>query len=141
MSVKLNGLTPLLQVYDMNESIAFYRDMLDFEIGAHSGEIEAAEGRYFHWAWLHHGEVGVMLNTAYDANERPPARDSAREAGHDDVCLYMGADPDAAFAELTARGLALKPPQTAPYGMRQLLFRDPDGYHICLQCRAESADG
>ena len=137
MTLQLSGLVPLLQVYDMNLSVAFYRDMLGFEIHGHSPEIEAAEGRYFHWAWLRHGEAELMLNTAFDANERPAARDSAREKAHDDVCLYMGCpDPDAAFAELKARGLALQPPQTAPYGMRQLLLRDPDGYQICLQSRA-----
>ena len=137
MTIALNGLVPLLQVYDMNESIAFYRDLLGFEVHAHSPEIEAAEGRYFHWAWLRHGDAELMLNTAFDANERPAARDSAREAAHDDVCLYMGCpDPDAAYAELKARGLDLRPPKTAPYGMRQLLLRDPDGYQICLQSRA-----
>ena len=139
MRVKLSGLVPLLQVFDMNESLAFYRNMLDFEIVADSGEIEAAEGRYVHWAWLRHGDAELMLNTAYDANARPPARDPVRERGHDDLCLYMGADPDAAFATLSARGLELEPPETAPYGMRQLTFRDPDGYQICLQCRAEVA--
>jgi glyoxylase I family protein len=141
MSVALRGLAPLLQVFDMNESIAFYRDLLGFELHQHSPEIEAAEGRYFHWAWLRHGDADLMLNTAYDAGERPPARDPAREAGHDDVCLYFGADPDAAFAELTARGLALDPPETAPYGMRQLTFKDPDGYQICLQRRVEADAG
>jgi uncharacterized glyoxalase superfamily protein PhnB len=137
MAIQLNGLVPLLQVYDMNESIAFYRDLLDFEIHAHSPEIQAAEGRYFHWAWLRHGDAELMLNTAYDSNERPPARDPARESAHGDVCLYIGCpDPDAAFAELSARGLDLQPPQTAPYGMRQLLLRDPDSYRLCLQARA-----
>jgi glyoxylase I family protein len=137
MAVRLNGLVPLLQVYDMNESIAFYRDTLGFEIVQHSPEIDAAEGRYFHWAWLRHGDAELMLNTAFDANERPAARDSARECAHDDVCLYMGCpDPDAAFAELAGRGLDLDPPRTAPYGMRQLMLRDPDFYRICLQSRA-----
>lgn len=137
MNVQLSGLTPLLQVYDMNESVRFYHEMLGFEVGQHSPEIEAAEGRYFHWAWLHHGEAELMLNTAYDENERPAARDPAREDAHQDVCLYMGCpDPDAAYAELKARGLDLEPPKTAPYGIRQLLLRDPDGYHVCLQRRA-----
>ena len=138
MTLQLNGLVPLLQVYDMNESVRFYRDMLGFEIVRHSPEIEGAEGRYFHWAWLRHGEAELMLNTAFDANERPAARDSARERGHDDVCLYFGCDdPDAAFAALKARGLELDPPETASYGLRQLTFRDPDLYQICLQSRTD----
>src|SRR5882672_107533 len=79
MTIQMSGLVPLLQVFDMNESVAFYRDMLGFEIHGHSPEIEAAEGRYFHWAWLRHGDAELMLNTAFDSNERPAARDPARE--------------------------------------------------------------
>jgi uncharacterized glyoxalase superfamily protein PhnB len=137
MTVQLTGLVPLLQVFDMNESIAFYRDMLGFEIVQHSPLIDAAEGRYFHWAWLRHDGAELMLNTAFDANERPAARDPARIGAHDDVCLYIGCpDPDAAFATLKARGLELAPPATVAYGMRQLVLRDPDGYSLCLQCPA-----
>jgi catechol 2,3-dioxygenase-like lactoylglutathione lyase family enzyme len=140
--MQLSNLVPLLQVYDMNESIAFYRDLLGFEIVRHSPEIEAAEGRYFHWAWLSHGDASLMLNTAHDANERPPARDLARDRGHDDIGLYMiCADIDAAFAGLTALGVALEPPSGTPYGMRQLSLRDPDGYGISLQWRAPGGDG
>jgi hypothetical protein len=37
-------------------------------------------------------------------------------------------------AELTARGLALQPPENAYYGMRQLFVPDPDGYALCFEC-------
>jgi catechol 2,3-dioxygenase-like lactoylglutathione lyase family enzyme len=137
MAMQFNGLVPLIQVFDMNESVAFYRDIMGFEVHRHSPEILAAEGRYYHWALLRHGGAELMLNTAFDSNERPAARDSAREGAHDDVCLYIGCpDPDAAFDELKARGVDLAPPETAAYGMRQLLLRDPDGYQICLQTPA-----
>jgi glyoxylase I family protein len=131
------GLTPLLQVFDMPEAIAFYCGKLGFEIVSHSPEIEAAEGRYFHWAWLRLGGAELMLNTAYDAGERPPERDAARWGGHGDVCLYIGCpDVDAAFAELTGRGLKLEPPKVARYGMKQLYLRDPDGWLLCFQAPA-----
>jgi predicted enzyme related to lactoylglutathione lyase len=55
-------------------------------------------------------------------------------AAHRDTCLYFGcADIDAAYEMLKKSGLTLKPPSVAPYGMKQLYFRDPDGYEICLQ--------
>ena len=137
--MKLQGLVPLLQVFDMAESVAFYRDVLGFELVEHSPEIEAAEGRYFHWCWLRNGGGELMLNTLHDAGERPPARDPARTARlGDDICLYLGcADLDGAWAELQARGVAsARAPVTTPYGMRQLYLADPDGYGICLQWRA-----
>lgn len=138
--MQLQGLVPLLQVFDMNESLAFYREGLGFELIDHSPEIEAAEGRYFHWCWLRHGGGGeVMLNTLHDANERPPARNPERTARlADDLCLYIGCpDLDGAWAELQDRGVAsARAPVVTPYGMRQLHLADPDGYALCLQWRA-----
>lgn len=134
--MELQGLVPLLQVFDMNESLAFYREVLGFEIVEHSPEIEAAEGRYFHWCWLRHGTAELMLNTLHDANERPPARDPARTARlGDDVCLYIGCpDVDTAWEELQAKGVAsARAPVVTPYGAKQLMLGDPDGYAICLQ--------
>jgi uncharacterized glyoxalase superfamily protein PhnB len=133
------ALVPLLQVHDMPTAVAFYRDLLGFDLVEHSPVIDAAEGRYFHWCRLRQASAELMLNTAYDAGERPPARDVARETGHGDTCLYIGCpDLDAAYSALSAGGLALAPPSTAPYGMRQLHLRDPDGYAICLQWPSDS---
>jgi len=42
-------------------------------------------------------------------------------------------DVDAAYRELKDARLALDPPKVAPYGMKRLYFKDPDGYSICLQ--------
>ena len=134
MAILPTGLTPLIQVYDMAEAMRFYCSILGFEIVATSPEIEAPEGRYCHWAWLRLGGAELMLNTAYDAGERPETRDAARWRGHGDTCLYIGCtDVDAVHAELTERGLTLRPVMIAPYGMKQLLLRDPDGYEICFQ--------
>ena len=131
------GLLPLIQVYDMNEAVRFYRDVLGFGFVDHSPEIDAPEGRYFHWCWLRHGPVELMLNTAYDAGERPPARDPSRETGHGDTILYIGCkDVDAAYDLLRSRGVDCKPPSVAPYGMKQLVVKDPDGYMLCFQAPA-----
>ena len=138
MGIEVGGMAPLLQVYDMNEALGFYRDALGFELVADSGEVDAPEGRYVHWCWLRLGPADLMLNTAYDAGERPPARDPQRQAGHDDLCLYFScADPDAIAALLRSRGLDVEGPRTAPYGMRQTWLHDPDGYQLCVQTRVQ----
>ena len=137
MGLELTGQTPLLQVFDMPEAIAFYCGVLGFEIVASSPEIEAPEGRYFHWAWLRRDGTDLMLNTAYDAGERPAARDPQRWAAHADTVIYFGCpDPDGAYQDLKSKGVALDPPHVAPYGMKQLDLRDPDGYGLCLQTQA-----
>lgn len=133
MALELRGLAPLLQVYDMPTSIRFYRDILGFEIVNTSPPLGGADR--FHWALLRLGRAELMLNTAYEFDhERPVSPDRARTAAHDDTCLYFGCpDVDAAYQELTAKGLALKPPTVAPYGMKQLSVRDSDGYALCFQ--------
>ncbi|HET9627275.1 MAG TPA: VOC family protein [Kofleriaceae bacterium] len=134
MAIRPTGLTPLLQVFDMLASLRFYRDVLGFSVVNSSPEIEAAEGRYFHWALLRLGDAELMLNTAYDANERPATRDRERWRGHGDTALYMGCnDLDAIHALLASNGVTAEPPAATQYGMRQLYVTDPDGYRLCFQ--------
>jgi catechol 2,3-dioxygenase-like lactoylglutathione lyase family enzyme len=122
--MQLSGLCPLLQVFDMPASLHFYRHFLDFETVQETPD----------WVWLKRDNFELMLNTAYESPHRPNEPDPARQAAHADTCLFIGCpDPDAAHAELTAKGLILEPPHTAPYGMRQLNLKDPDGYGLCLQ--------
>ena len=134
MAVTTSGMVPLLQVYDMPEALAFYREVLGFEVVEASAPVETPEGRFSHWMWLRLGRAEVMLNTAYDAGRRPAARVAARQRWHGDTCLYFGcADVDAVYDTLRSRLPRLKPPADAPYGMRQLYLRDPDGYGLCFQ--------
>ena len=133
-AIEVRGLCPLIQVYDMNESLAFYRDCLGFALVAVSDVRDAPEGRMFHWAWLRLGGADLMLNTAYDEGERPPARDPDRQAAHGDAGLFFDCpDVDGAAGLLRSRGVTGLGPKDAPYGMRQLFVTDPDGYVLCFQ--------
>ncbi len=71
MAIETTGMTPLLQVFDMPEALAFYGDRLGFSVVDRSPEVETPEGRFSHWVWLRLGPCDLMLNTAYDAGERP----------------------------------------------------------------------
>jgi glyoxylase I family protein len=134
MGIETRGMAPLLQVFDMPASIRFYRDLLGFEVAATS----KPQGEHFDWALLRLNGVELMLNTAYEQDARPQAPDPARIAAHDDTCLYFGCpDVDGAYAYLCGRGLALKEPEVAHYGMKQLYLHDPDGYSLCFQWPAK----
>lgn len=136
MAPQITELCPLIQVFDMAESVRFYRDYLGFEIVQQSPLFEKPYP-HFNWAFLKRGTMGLMLNTAYEAEDRPSRRDEARCAAHGDTILYFSCpDVDGAHARLTAAGLKLNPPSTAPYGMKQIYFSDPDGYALCLQWSA-----
>ena len=134
MALKIEGVCPLLAVFDMPEAIAFYRDALGFEVVATS-----KPGPDFGWAWLKRDDADVMLNTAYERHARPPAPDGTRVAAHGDTTLYFGCrDLEGAYLHLRAHGLDVKRPVVRDYGMRQLTLKDPDGYGICFQWPAGS---
>ena len=129
MTIRFASGAPLLQVYDMPTSLAFYRDLMGFEVVD-----TAPAGPVTHWAMLRNGSVYLMLNTKYEFDyERPLEPD--RTSGRNDFILYFDCDDaDAACRELQSKGWAdVEEPTTAAYGMRQLQVRDPDGFRLCLQ--------
>jgi glyoxylase I family protein len=132
----LRDLCPLLQVFDMGESLAFYRDIIGFEIVLAAPEPTGPGSANLNWVYLRHGGATLMLNTRYDPDAvRPPHRDPVQVAAHDDTALYIACDDvDAAYEHLRARGVAMAPPRVAPYGMKQLYLKDPDGFSVCFQC-------
>ena len=132
MAIEVRGVCPLVQVYDMPTSVRFYRDKLGFDIVNTSPELGPDK---FHWCLLRFGGAEIMLNTAYEFDhERPVPADRARVAAHDDTCLYFGCpDVDGMYEDLRDKGVAVKPPKVAPYGMKQLYMHDPDGYNLCFQ--------
>lgn len=128
------GLTPLLSVFDMPTALAFYRDVLGFEVLMASPEVDTLEGRFSHWVWLRFGAAEIMLNTQFDSNERAREPDAMRATVHGDAILYISfADVGLAYQQLTERGLKADPPIKAPYGLKTFGVKDPDGYGIVFQ--------
>jgi glyoxylase I family protein len=127
--MKIQYLCPLIQVFDMNTSLRFYCEVLEFKIHESAG----ANGN-LDWVWLKWGDTNLMLNTAYETPYRPEQPDPAHVRAHDDTILYLGCpDVDGAYQVLRSKGLKIDPPKVAPYGMKQLHFHDPDGYGVCFQ--------
>jgi glyoxylase I family protein len=133
MPVRIEGICTLIQVFDMLESLAFYGAHLGFEVHQQAPFFEKPYP-HINWVWLKRDNAELMLNTAFEADTRPQARDPAWNAGHRDITLYFGCpDVDTAYESLRLSGLRVMPPVVTHYGMRQLSFADPDGYGICLQ--------
>ena len=127
MGIEVNGICTLISVFDMPRSLAFYCDILGFEIVSDSGGDDSS------WVWLRLNEADLMLNDQYEPGHVPDAAPPERQKWHHDTCLYFGADPDVVFEYLCSKGIDLNPPKNAPYGMRQLYLNDPDGYNLCFQ--------
>jgi catechol 2,3-dioxygenase-like lactoylglutathione lyase family enzyme len=132
MSIQTRHLCPLLQVFDMPTSLAFWRDRLGAVVVQANVPGDDAD-----WVLLRLGDTELMLNTRYEHDDRPAAPDPARVAAHDDISLYFATpDVDAVHAFLRERGIDVAPPTVAPYGMKQLYLTDPDGYVLCFQWEA-----
>lgn len=128
-SVTLRGMAPLFQVFDMPAAVKFYTDVLGFEVVNTS----VVSGEHFDWAWLRRNEIELMLNTAYEQDQRPPYPDPARIAAHEDTSLYFGCpDVDALYAYLLTKQVTVQKPIITGYGWKALYVRDPDGYLLCF---------
>ena len=126
----------------MPASLRFYRDVLGFELVGNSPIVHSPQGDYFHWALLRRGSNTLMLNTAYDEGDRPPAPDRARIAAHSDTALFFGCpDVDATFHQLLPCGVTvLEKPTTTLYKMRRFTIADPDGYNLSFQGPASASE-
>jgi len=135
MNIDLRGMTPLLQVFDMVASLKFYCDVLGFEVVQTDSNTTAPN---YNWVWLRRNEIDLMLNTAYEYGSRPQSPDPQRIASHGDTGLFIASpDVDAVYAHLLAKGIEVEKPNVAPYGMKQLYVRDPDGFGLCFQWKAK----
>ena len=135
MPPELRSLCPLIQVFDMPASLAFYRDIVGMELVQGAPSPDQVTGDDFGWVWLRRDGADLMLNTAYDPDaERPVEPEPARVAAHDDTGLFIGCpDVDGMYRHLRGKGLDVEPPTIAPYGMKQLWVKDPDGFTVCFQ--------
>jgi len=123
----VQSLTPLLQVYDMQRSVAWYRDVLGFQVMS----TYEPDG-HLYWATLQLGGAVLMLNARYEDDERPPSPPPAQ--GREDTTLFfLCENVDAAYAELSNKAGRVSAPETAFYGMRQMEVIDPDGFVLCFQ--------
>ncbi|MGB9182417.1 MAG: VOC family protein [Pyrinomonadaceae bacterium] len=112
----LKGLDLLfLEVNNLEESLAFYRDQLGLEILANNSESEPP------MATLVAGSLRITLAEQLETMLR-------RGRG---VHFFLGVeDVDAYYAQLRARGVEVKPPQDEGWGGRFITLQDPDKYRL-----------
>ena len=129
MTPDVRGVVALLECFDMPASIAFYR-ALGCEIvaqwGARDGDVD--------WVRLRLGGAELMLNSAYDGGERPPAPDPGRVRGHADTELFFEcSDVDEVCELLRRNGMPVSEPETTFFRTRRVWLQDPDGFQIWFQ--------
>ena len=86
MALTLTRIVPMWEVFDLPKAIAFYRDVLEFELAA---------GDDSWWCMLKHGDITIMLNTAYENDKGPAVPDAAEpKAMHYGFLEVTTKDPD-----------------------------------------------
>lgn len=125
-----------LFVRDVQKSLAYYRDVLGFEV---KGEW-TPEGQPTSWGWVALGDCQIMFNSLPSAYEGPYAKDVGFQKqlelnrwGVGVTLFFRGAvdDVDAYFKRVREAGaMMLEAPEIKPYGWYQFLIEDLDGYRL-----------
>lgn len=125
-----------LYVRDVQKSLAYYRDVLGFEV---KGEW-TPEGQPTSWGWVALGECQVMFGSLHSAYEGMYAQDEAfrkqlelNKWGVGATFFFRDAvdDVDAYFQRVAAAGAkVLEAPHATPYGWYFFSVEDLDGYKL-----------
>jgi uncharacterized glyoxalase superfamily protein PhnB len=109
--MRLNNLRPILAVKSIDDTVAFYRDLLGFEC------VNRMDG----WAALRRDDVELMISlpNAHEPFEKPTLTGS----------LYFNTnDVNALWDKIKERTNVVYPPENFYYGMREFAIRDNNGY-------------
>jgi catechol 2,3-dioxygenase-like lactoylglutathione lyase family enzyme len=130
MTYEFSRVTPNLVVADVARSVAFYRDVLGFEL-----VMTVPDAAPFVFAIVKRGEIEVYLNAMDAAAAEYPAFKDQPIGGT--LTLFMAVKPiQALYDELKNKVNVVMPLEKKWYGVTEFAFTDPDGFIITF---AESA--
>jgi uncharacterized glyoxalase superfamily protein PhnB len=111
--MKLNSITPMLRTWKLQESLAFYPNVLGFVVDA----TNEASG----WAALHRDDVAIMFSAPnpHEGDKYPRFTGS----------LYINVDDvEAIWLQVKSKAAICYQPETFFYGMREFGIYDNNGY-------------
>jgi uncharacterized glyoxalase superfamily protein PhnB len=118
-------IAPVLRVRDVRAAAAYYRERLGFDCP--EGSIMDGvgdEGAVY--AIARRGAAMVHLGRARTGHAIDPGQPPNAQGAY----VYCD-DVKGLFEDLSARGADLvRGPEVAPYGLLELVVRDPDGYYV-----------
>ncbi|WP_309130277.1 VOC family protein [Brevibacterium sp.] len=136
MNLSINA--SFLPHVDAAESLAFYRDVLGFEV-----RLDVGSGQM---RWITVGPAGqpdtsiVLTPPVADptiSEDERLAIESLMAKGSFGAIVLASTDVDAVFAEVESRGADIvQEPMDQPYGLRDCAVRDPAGNMIRIQQRS-----
>ena len=116
----LQAISPSFIVSDVDQTIAFYRDMLGFEVRFQ----EPAQDPFFAIIGRDGAQIFIKAERGIS-----PVPNSTRHPHLRLDAFVFAADPDALAADFAARGASFSAPLEDTHdGLRGFEIRDPDGY-------------
>jgi catechol 2,3-dioxygenase-like lactoylglutathione lyase family enzyme len=124
MAYVLNKLTPNLIVSDVARSVAFYRDVLGFQV-----QQTVPDAAPFVFAIVTSGSVEIFLNARDAAVQEYPAFRDRPIGGTLTLFIEVAGIRDV-HAAVASKVEIVMPIEDKWYGMTEFAFVDPDGYVI-----------
>lgn len=120
--------SPVLGVPNVRRAAEYYRDVLGFQLDPEDGVFQpSADEPGGVYAIVKRSGVWIHFQIRRGDWSRP-----VRPAFERDAYLYVEG-LDGLFAELQGRGAVIvQPPQATPYGFRELVVEDLNGYRLAF---------
>jgi uncharacterized glyoxalase superfamily protein PhnB len=116
-----------LGVANVRQAAEYYRDVLGFSLDPVEG-VSQPRGDEPGGVYATVKRSGVWIHFQIRRGELPQRK--SREAHEGDVYLYVD-NVDGLHAELLQRGATvLQPPRLAPYGIREIMVEDLNGFRL-----------
>jgi uncharacterized glyoxalase superfamily protein PhnB len=126
---RLSQLRPMLEVLDVDASVAFYTEVLGFTVMASIDDDE--QPGHLVWASLEKDSVRLMVNQMHTHDEDDEhGHDHAHEPSFTGSLYFTVDDVDALALDLGGKVQIEFGPTDQTYGMRDLGLTDPDGYFL-----------
>lgn len=123
MDPSLGQITPNLMVTDVDETVAFYQDVLGFNV---QDSVPREDGK-LQWAMMGREKAVIMFQEQTNIAEEYPAFKN-QSPGGTLVLFTVMEGLDTYFERVRQQADILKEPYTTFYGMKEFQIKDNNGY-------------
>ena len=132
----LRNLIPMLNVSNIEASLRFYRDALDFDVVS-----DPAAVREWRWATIRSGDTELMLSETETPPSASDGNDPHRSTDWPVIFYFYPDHVESLHARIKAAGFTPTELGNTIYGMREFSLTDPDGHVLSFGQDADEAAG
>ena len=130
--MRLKNLIPMLNVSNLEASLAFYRSALGFEVVSPKEALEE-----YRWGIIRSGDTELMLSETDSALGLRKDIDPQQNTSWPTIFYFYPDDVEALYRSVTGKGFKTTPLEVTFYGMKEFSLQDPDGHMLSFGQDAE----